>query len=134
VLPVALVALGLGVSACGDDDGSAEGTDAGSTPSASAPSTPDPAPTSDATEEVPPGSPACADVWQVGERIPRGYAGCVEDGAFVESDVLGCSSGQRLVRFDDTFYGVLGGTVRQAAAGPLTDDADYRRSVRSCRA
>ncbi len=85
-------------------------------------------------EPAPPGTEPCADVWADGAPLPRTYQGCTDEaGAFVKRDVLGCSSGQRLVRFDDLFYGVLGGTIHEAS-GSLEQDRDYRASVRSCRA
>lgn len=145
---LALLGLGLGlaVSACGSDDGgdeSASPTQATDSTSTSTPPTEstdpsEPAPTEPSetggSEDQPPAdAPPCADVWQEGNTLQRSYAGCVTDGEYVERDVLGCSSGQRLVRFDETYYGVLGGTVRQAATTPLADDADYREAVSSCR-
>jgi len=85
-------------------------------------------------EPAPPGTPDCTEVWQEGASIPRSYQGCAEQsGGYVERDVLGCSSGQRMVRFADRYYGVLGGTVSEAARG-LDEDRDYREAVRSCTA
>lgn len=87
-----------------------------------------------AGEEAPPGAPACAEVWQEGGPIPRSYQGCADEaGVYVERDVLGCSSGQRMVRYDDRFWGVLGGTVNEAQ-GSLEEDRDYRTSMRNCSA
>lgn len=81
---------------------------------------------------VPAGTPACAEVWRAGGTVPRGYRGCEQDGAFVAQDALGCSSGQRIVRFDDRWWAVPGGPV-QEAAGPLAEDPDHLADVRSCR-
>lgn len=118
------------------------------TPSPSATRTPSPSVTKSATKiptkspaksptrsapAADPDAPGCADVWVTGQLIPRGYAGCNAGGAFVEPDVLGCSSGQRFVTFDDRWYGVLGGTVREAESS-LEQDREYRASVASCRA
>ena len=41
-----------------------------------------------------------------------------------------CSSGQRIVRYDDSFYAVAGGMTYQAS-GPLEKDKEYLKSVRS---
>jgi hypothetical protein len=69
----------------------------------------------------------------VDQEIPKGYDGCNADGAFVPADLLGCSSGQRMARFDDRYYGVLGGVVRESKSS-LEDDISYREAVASCRA
>ncbi len=125
-----VVLLGA-VGACGGGDD--EATDpAGSTPP-SVSSAPDGDGSPTAAPEVPPGTPACGDVWSEGATIPRSYDGCVQDGALVEREVLACSSGQRLVTFADRFYGVAGGEVRVSEQA-LEDDRDYRSAVRSCRA
>ncbi len=58
----------------------------------------------------------------------------LRDGELVERDVTECSSGQRLVRFDEAYFGVLGGVVIGAKTAPLSDDPAYRRVVRACRA
>lgn len=97
---------------------------AGESPSATASASPSP--------EVPADAPACEQVWQDGERLPRGYRGCVDAGTYVPSDVIGCSSGQRLVRHADRWYAVLGGTVHEASS-PLDKDREYVADVRVCR-
>ena len=113
----------LALAACGQQDGG----DTAEQPSPKTSASP-------AGEEAPPGTPACAEVWQEGGPIPRSYQGCADEaGAYVERDVLGCSSGQRMVRYDDRFWGVLGGTVNEAQ-GSLDEDRDYRTSMRNCSA
>lgn len=140
-----LVGLGLGlaVSGCGSDEGGsaqASDTSSPSSPASNEPATPPTtsSPSSAATPsggtQVPDGAPACVDVWQAGEKLPRTYAGCVDGSDYLRRDVMGCSSGQRLVRFADQYYGVLGGTIKQAATTPLVDDAEYRDTVIACRA
>lgn len=96
-------------------------------PSASPSETASPSPT------PPDDAPACADVWVDGAEIPRFYTGCMDGDAYVERDALGCSSGQRLVRYADRFYGVMGGTVHQAAH-MLTKDRAYIAAERRCTA
>ncbi len=146
LLAFAGLALSLALVGCGSDtgtDGSPTDAEASTstlpspvpasdTPSESSTPTPDPG----ATTQPPPGdAPDCAEVWKQGAKIPRSYLGCVDtDGAYVERDTLDCSSGQRLARFDDTYYGVLGGSVILADTTPLSDDPAYRRVVRGCRA
>ncbi len=94
-------------------------------PSASESASPSPTPPADA--------PTCGDVWVDGGDIPRFYTGCMEGDVYVERDALGCSSGQRLVRYADRFYGVMGGTVHKAAH-MLTQDRDYLAAERRCTA
>lgn len=129
-VPLAVAALALVMTGCADSgsDGSSA-VEAGST----AATTTDPSPT--ATTEATPAAegPACADVWSDGATLPRGYQGCVSDaGDFVDRDPLACSSGQRIIRFDDQYYAVPGGTIHQAAE-PLDVDAEYRDAVATCR-
>ena len=114
-----LVAGVLALTACGDDVAQ-EPTAAktSQTPSGSAPAD----------------APECSDVWSDGARIPRSYKGCVdESGSYVERDVLGCSSGQQMVRYGDHFYGMLGGTAYETEQ-PLDEDRDYRAATRRCSA
>jgi len=85
-------------------------------------------------DTAPADSPECAEIWQTGTTIPRSYQGCVEDdGTYTERDVLGCSSGQRMVRHADRFYGVLGGTAHETGTS-LVDDPEYQDAVARCRA
>lgn len=131
-----VVAAGL-LTGCGQDDaGGGAGEDtapdpaARSTPSNTPSSTPSSTPSGAPAD---PDAPACGEVWVTGETIPRGYAGCNDGEVFLEPDVMGCSSGQRFITFEDRWYGVLGGTVREGES-PLAQDREYRSSVASCRA
>jgi hypothetical protein len=119
-LPVlALVAIGL--TACGSDQSAADDPAGSDDPSTS-------------PAESPAAGPECGTLWQDGTTLPRSYDGCVDDsGQFVEKDALGCSSGQTIVRYDDTYYAVLGGSVHEASA-PLDQDREYRAAVLRCRA
>ena len=117
---LALAALVLG--GCGSD-ASTSGTD-----SAGASTTATPSTSSAAT-----GVAACTAIWTDGAQLPRSYHGCAADGRLVKPDVLGCSSGQRMVRYADRYYAVTGGTVHEASPS-LEKDRDYRAAVLSCRA
>ncbi len=118
------VLAALALASCNQQDG---GETAEEPPASDSPSSP-------AGEEAPPGTPECADIWQEGGDIPRTYKGCADEaGAYVERDALGCSSGQRMVRYADHYWGVLGGTVNEAD-GSLDEDRDYRESMRNCSA
>ena len=119
VLPLAA----LWVTACGSQEPRTEtsGGDASSaTPSA-------------AGQTSPPGTPDCTSVWREGATLPRGYSGCLEDADFVRRDALGCSSGQRIIRYADRFYAVPGGTIHSSTK-PLDRDRKYRAAVYRCRA
>lgn len=132
---LALVGLGLSLAlaGCGTEETLDPPTVA--TQSDSPSPSPSASPTTTASEEpVPADAPACSDVWQDGAKLPRTYAGCVAEDVYVERDVLECSSGQRLVRFDEAFYAVLGGTIKVALTSPLKKDDDYRDIVIACRA
>ena len=132
-LPVALL------SACGDDNGG-DATD--SAPSSDAPSesesesgTPTEDPSESATEAEDPAADwlMCADVWEDGARLARGYQGCVDGETAVAADSTGCSFGRPLVTYADQFYAVPSGIIHQTA-GPLEDDRGYRSAMASCRA
>ena len=107
---LALVALGL--TACGSGSSSTEATGTGSSSS---------------------GMPECSTVWQDGATLPRSYDGCVQGDQVVQPDPLACSSGQRIIRYADSYYAVPGGTVH-AATKPLNSDRQYIAAAHSCRA
>lgn len=126
-MPLAL----LGTAACGSEE--AAEPEAGGSASEAPSETPDPTDASP-TGAAPEGSPACADLWEDGNKLPRTYKGCADDaGALAQREGIRCSSGQVMVTFEDRYYGVLGGTIK-GTDGPLEDDRDYRSSIRSCRA
>lgn len=117
---MALCALGCGSSGSTAED--AAGADQSRTPDAPE------------SSESSVDGPACDTVWQVDKTLPRTYQGCVDAaGALERRNVLGCSSGQRLVSHDDRYWAVLGGTIHEAST-TLARDPEYRTAVRSCRA
>ena len=135
VLPLALL------SACGDDSDSSA-TDPAGTDTTSAAASESPGESPSATDEPsetasktpdPPDWPACDSVWVGGGTIPTRYKGCLEGNNAVAADNLSCSSGQRIVRYADRFYGVAGGKI-YATTGPLEKDKAYLKMIRSCRA
>ena len=131
LLPVALVVLLGLLSACGDDSASSA-ADPADTPSVTdTPSEPATDVTTDPAE--PPDWPACETVWVEGGKIPTRYRGCLEGDNAVASDNLSCSSGQRIVRYQEKFFGVAGGTIYEAM-GTLEKDKQYLKMVRTCRA
>ena len=117
---VAVAALAvLTLAGCGDEGATPRADSSSAKPSAS------PSASS--------GAPDCAGVWKGGDELPRSYDGCNSDAGFVASDTLGCSSGQRMVRYGDHFYAVPGGTIHETESS-LEDDRGYRVAVKSCRA
>ncbi|WP_141014091.1 hypothetical protein [Nocardioides sambongensis] len=112
----------VALTGCGDE-GSSEADRAADPSSATSP-----------TSDAPANAPACSDIWYDGGELPRVYRGCVDDeGAYLERDFIGCSSGQRLVLFDDRFYAFEGGPVFDVGS-PLEDSDDYRSVTRRCTA
>lgn len=114
---------------CGEDDGGTAG-DSVEDPTTSG-STGSPSPESPAPSTSAPAEPACGEVWTEGAKLPRDYRGCTEAGALVAPDRLGCSSGQTIIRFDNRFYAVPGGTIHYAE--DLRKDRDYVHDVTVCR-
>lgn len=122
-VPVVAAVVAVVAAGCGSDDADPSpapvATESATTPSAAS---------------IPAGTPPCAVVWQDGATLPRPYDGCVDDsGELVPSDPLACSSGQKIIRYDDRFYAVPGGTVH-AADAPLSEDSEYRAAALRCRA
>lgn len=130
VVPLALL------SACGGDSDftAADPADSASA-TTSASDTPSDTPSeSDTASASPvPDWPTCDSVWTEGGKIPAQYKGCLDGSDEVAADNLSCSSGQRIVRYQDTYFGVAGGTIYQAS-GPLDKDKQYLKMVRRCRA
>lgn len=130
------------LTACGAEDADPESArePGASTSGASSPTSPSETPTSSPSETPTPepgaDAPACGDVWRDGARLPRAYKGCNETpgdaSTYVKRDVLDCSSGQRMVRYADHFYGVLGGTVHRTESR-LSKDRGYGDAVARCR-
>ncbi len=135
-LPVLVLAL-VCLSACGSDDSTADDPVAADTSAPSEEPSVEASPsTSESASEsvVPAGAKDCSAVWKEGARLPFIYPGCVDDGGqFVKRDSLSCSSGQRIVRFDDQFYAVPAGRIHQAESS-LEQDKKYRSAVLRCRA
>lgn len=132
----AVAAAVLLLAGCGTDDGDAAADDTSSpAPGASEPTSATATATTSAptTTPAPAGTPACTELWQAGRTLPKGYAGCADAaGLLVAPDVLGCSSGQGLIRYDERFWAVAGGPV-QGGKGTLAGSRDYQKVVATCR-
>lgn len=120
-ISVLVCLLGLWLGGCGEDSDVPRATGSSDTP-ASSPSS--------STPPVPDG-PACRDVWVDGADLPRSYRGCVQADSWIRADASHCASGQVLVVFDDRYYGARGAVVNDVG-GPLEDDRQYQRALRSC--
>jgi hypothetical protein len=135
-----LLPLSLALAACGgDSDSTATDPDASDSSTASdtgspseATETTEPSETPSETTPPTPDWPACGDVWVADARLALGYKGCLEGDEAVKADNLSCSSGQRIVRYDDSFFAVAGGTIYETS-GPLEKDELYLKKVRTCR-
>lgn len=117
-LTVLVVLFGFVLGGCGDD--------ATVEPDA----TPESTQTSSGTTPLPDG-PACEEVWADGQDLPRSYKGCVEGSAWVAADSRRCESGQVIVVYADRYYGAKGAVVNDMD-GPLEDNTQYQRALRSC--
>jgi hypothetical protein len=120
------------LAACGSEDATPVATDQ-SADTAAATSSESASGSAAPSDEVPADAPACSDVWVAGQKLARGYQGCTDGDTYVPRDTVICSSGQKMVRYADHFYGVLGGTIHQTD-GVLTKDREYRKAERSCTA
>ncbi|HWI43960.1 MAG TPA: hypothetical protein VNS81_10085 [Nocardioides sp.] len=129
-----VAALLLLLAGCGSDDteprsaaGSPSATTTPSVPASSAPTTSS-APTRPA---VPADAPRCGDVWVGGRVLPRDYKGCVAKGDYLRAEVLSCSSGQGIVRYDRRFWAVKGGRISHAP--DIIKSRTYLDVVARCR-
>ena len=135
-----LLPLALSLAACGgDSDSTATDPDASDSSTATDTASPTDATETAEASETPsettpptPDWPACGDVWVADAQLPLGYKGCLEGDTAVKADNLSCSSGQRIVRYDDSFFAVAGGTIYETS-GPLEKDKEYLQKVRTCR-
>src|SRR6478609_10537794 len=135
-----LLPLALSLAACGgDSDSTATDPDASDSASATDSASPTEATETAEASETPsettpptPDWPACGDVWVADAQLPLGYKGCLEGDTAVKADNLSCSSGQRIVRYDDSFFAVAGGTIYETS-GPLEKDKVCLQKVRTCR-
>ena len=136
-----LLPLALSLAACGgDSDSTATDPDASDSSTATDTASPTEATKTVEASETPsettlptPDWPACGDVWVADAQLPLGYKGCLEGDTAVKADNLSCSSGQRIVRYDDSFFAVAGGSIYETS-GPLEKDKVYLQKVRTCRA
>jgi hypothetical protein len=136
-LVVAAVGVAFALGGCGEVT---EGTDAGegaSTPQIAGPSSTPPAgpSTSPAAEPVATGElPSCAEVWRLGEKLPRGYDGCRVDGRRADDPrAIPCESGRPLHRHATRWYAVEGGKVIRTDSA-VKEDPVYRRVLAACTA
>ena len=135
-----LLPLALSLAACGgDSDSTATDPDASDSSTATDTASPTEATETAEASETPsettpptPDWPACGDVWVADAQLALGYKGCLEGDTAVKADNLSCSSGQRIVRYDDSFFAVAGGTIYETS-GPLEKDKEYLQKVRTCR-
>lgn len=127
-VPAALLALALVLTGCSDEEGPDAAKDPG--PASQSPSSTPPA---SPTEPAGRTDPACAEVWVVGQALPKPYRGCfdVDRERWVEPDVYQCSSGQRIVTYGRTFYAVQNREVVETD-GPRSRDQRFRSLMATC--
>jgi hypothetical protein len=135
ILTAVGVAFALG--GCGEATEGTDVTEGATTPQTAGPSsTPAASPTSGSAAEpaATGGLPPCAEVWRVGEKLPRGYDGCRVDGRPADDPrAIPCESGRPLHRHATRWYAVEGGKVIRTET-VVTKDPVYRRVLAACTA
>lgn len=87
--------------------------------------------------QVPDSKPAgrtlpCSEVWSVGKSLPKDYEGCTQTDGTTEAAVsIKCEKGGRLVTFDDKFWVVTPGQIRESR-GDIAADDDYLAALTAC--
>ena len=127
LLIATLATVALLTAACGDDAGDAPSAADATTPASSSETA---SPTAGSAQV---GLPACDEVWVADADLPEKYDGCTKDGATVEPETVDCSSGQRIVLFDDHYWAVRGHVIKHAPEG-LSESSAYADVLYSCRA
>jgi hypothetical protein len=122
VAPLAVFATACGASTPSATD---PATAPASTPETTAPSDPASTPASNL--------PDCAAVWVKDAKLPAHYSGCMaSDGSAQPALSLLCESGQKILRYDDHYWGVRTGTVKYSAR-PLAQSYSYAHDLAVCR-
>ena len=139
-LVVAAVGVAFALGGCGEVTDGTDATEATTTPQTAGPtSTPPASPTSPsssvAAEPAATGElPSCGDVWRLGEKLPRGYDGCLEDGRPADDPrAIPCESGRPLHRHASRWYAVEGGKVIRTD-NAASKDPVFRRVLAACTA
>jgi hypothetical protein len=104
----------LALSGCGGDEDSGGSDDSGA--------------------DVTSGTPTCSDVWVAGQTLPEDYDGCERDDGNLEAAVVQeCTDGSEFTGFDDRYWAVLGGEIKDAGApDATTDDPEYQADYEAC--
>lgn len=134
-----LLLLSLGLGACGGEDGETRADDpaASDSPTQTESTDSEPTESEDAdpteSEDADPTEPVCSQVWTAGSVLPGRYQGCYDDAkqAWRDAEVYRCSSGQKLITYQRTFYAVPGEEVIETQ-GPLARDAAFQKALKTC--
>ena len=78
-------------------------------------------------------SPQCAAVWLVGKTIDKDYDGCLDDAdTLVAAIKTNCTDGSELTTYDDRYWAVLGGEVKDAGTIGTAASSDYASDLAAC--
>jgi hypothetical protein len=124
--------LALTAAGCGE---AAPTRAAGATDAASSTGSPtDGSSTPTPSASTQPELPRCGQVWVVGQKLPKGYDGCLTAGDPADDPRgIPCESGQTLFRHGERLYAIEGGKVVRTAQSVREDDI-YRRILAACTA
>lgn len=77
------------------------------------------------------GTPACSEVWVIGETLPENYEGCMEGNNLTAVTGYECKDGGSLYALEkggeDAMFGVTGQTI-----GDSTDEKAYGETYDAC--
>lgn len=78
------------------------------------------------------GVPSCSEVWVEGERLPKGYAGCLDGGMLVVPELIPCQDADvRWTTYDGRLAAVLGEEIFSVSE-PGDDSDAYSSIMLSC--
>ena len=136
-LIVTAVGVAFALGGCGEATDGTDVTEATSVPQTTGPSSTPPAGPTGSPAAEPAGTgelPPCDEVWRLGEKLPRGYDGCLEDGHQADDPrAIPCESGRPLHRHATRWYAVAGGKVIRTDS-TMSKDPVFRRVLAACTA
>lgn len=77
--------------------------------------------------------PDCSGVWVAGRKLDERYDGCATMQSMDLAVVIDCADGSRLTTYQDRYWAVLGGRIKDSGSnGGISDDPGYSDDYQAC--